>query len=81
MSYRQEFYKGEAEDEGRVLSLDSYVTVPFGRFSRTLETKDFTRLEPSAEERKYYAKGVGPVFAISLSSGGDREELVSFKKR
>ena len=81
MSYRQEFYKGEAEDEGRVLSLDSYVTVPFGRFSRTLETKDFTRLEPSAEEREYYAKGVGPVFAISLSSGGDREELVSFKKR
>ncbi len=32
MSYRQEFYAGEAEDLGRILSLDELVEVPFGSY-------------------------------------------------
>jgi hypothetical protein len=79
-SYRQEYYKGQAEDEARVLRLDGRANVPFGSFANLLTTRDFTRLEPSAAERKYYAKGVGPVLSLSLRSGG-REELVSFRRR
>jgi hypothetical protein len=79
MSYRQEYYKGEAEDAGEILSLDERVEVTFGRFDHVLKTKDYTPLEPSLIEHKFYAKGVGPVLAVTVSGGSDREELLSFK--
>jgi hypothetical protein len=31
-------------------------------------------------EFKFYARGVGPVLAIGVSGGSDREELVRFKR-
>jgi hypothetical protein len=43
-------------------------------------TADTTPLEPKVLEHKYYAEGVGPVLTISVSGGGDREELVSFRR-
>jgi hypothetical protein len=80
MSYRQEYYAGEAEDRARILSLDERAEVPFGSFKDLLMTKDTTPLEPDVLEHKLYARGVGPVLVISLSGGGGREELVSFSK-
>jgi hypothetical protein len=79
LSYRQEYYKGKAEDQGRVLSLSQRQTVPFGSFRHLLETKDFTRLEPDATEHKFYAKGIGPILTLAVHGGG-REELVSFQR-
>jgi hypothetical protein len=79
VAYRQEHYAGEAEDRGRVLSLDERVEVPFGSFDRVLMTKDWTPLEPDVLEHKFYARGVGPVLALGLSGGGGREELVRFE--
>jgi hypothetical protein len=79
LSYRQENYKGEAEDRAKVLSLGAKVKVPFGRFNNALETEDTTPLEPDVVEHKFYAKGVGPVLKTAASGGG-REELVSFTK-
>ena len=76
MSYRQEYYKGQAEDAAEVLSLSEHVVVPFGTFHEALETKDFTPLDPELVEHKYYAKGFGPVLARTVSGGSDREELV-----
>jgi hypothetical protein len=80
MSYRQEFYAGEAEDRGRILSLDELVEVPFGSFDEVLMTRDWTPLEPDVLEHKFYAKGVGPILALGLSGGGGREELVRFSR-
>jgi hypothetical protein len=61
-SYRQEYYRGEAEDMGKVLSLDGSATVPYGSFNHTLVTKDWNPLEPAAGvAHKYYAPGVGKV--------------------
>ena len=31
-------------------------------------------------EFKFYARGVGPVLAVNVSGGSDREELVSYKR-
>ena len=45
-TYRQEYYKGEAEDVGKVLSVDATVTVPFGTFENCVKTEDTTPLEP-----------------------------------
>jgi hypothetical protein len=60
-SYRQEYYPGEAMDMARVLSLDASVTVSYGSFDHVLETKEWTPLEPGFFEKKYYARGVGPL--------------------
>jgi hypothetical protein len=80
MAYRQEYYAGEAEDNGEILSLDEQVEVPFGSFEQVLMTKDTTPLEPKVLEHKFYAKGVGPVLALSISGGGGREELLSLER-
>jgi hypothetical protein len=78
LAYRQEYYKGEAEDRAKVVSIDAKVTVPFGRFENSVETEDTAPLGGSSVEHKYYAKNVGLVLAEG--SGGGREELVSFKR-
>jgi hypothetical protein len=80
--YRQEHYVGEAEDRAQVLSLAEQVEVPLGHFptGRVLMTKDWNPLSPKVLEYKFYARGIGPVLAISVSGGSDREELVSYAK-
>jgi hypothetical protein len=80
MSYRQEYLKGEAEDRGRVLSVDARARVPFGSFANVLKTEDSTPLEPTATERKYYARNVGSVLEVGVSTKA-RAELVAFERR
>jgi hypothetical protein len=80
MTYSQEYYAGEAEDRGEILSLDARATVPFGSFDGLLKTKDTTPLEPDVLEHKFYARGVGPILAVAVSGGG-REELIRFTQR
>jgi hypothetical protein len=71
--YRQEYYKGEAEDFGQVLKLGESVDVPYGSYDNVLVTKDWTPLEPKILENKYYARGVGVVYERSVK--GPKEEL------
>jgi hypothetical protein len=80
MRYRQEFYRGHAEDRGRIMSLREKAEVPSGFYRRVLMTRDDTPLEPRVLEYKFYARGVGPVLAVSVSGGSDREELVRFRR-
>jgi hypothetical protein len=80
LTYREEYYAGEAEDTARVLSVDERVQVRFGRFDQVLMTKNYTPLEPNLVEHKFYAKGVGQVMALTISGGSDREELVEYSK-
>jgi hypothetical protein len=78
LTYREEYYEGKAEDAAQVLSVDERVTVPYGSFGHVVMTKNFTPLDPNVLEHKFYARRVGPVLAISVSGGSDREELVRF---
>jgi hypothetical protein len=80
LRYRQEYYKGEAEDRARIVSLREKAEVPLGFFKRVLMTRDVNPLSPKVLEFKFYARGIGPVLAVSVSGGSDREELISFKK-
>ena len=79
LTYRQEYYAGEAEDAGAIVSLDEQAQVPFGHFRNVLLTKDFSPLAPKVLEYKLYAEGVGPVLALGVSGGSDREELLRFR--
>jgi hypothetical protein len=78
--YRQEYLKGEAEDNGEVLGLDQLVEVPAGRYRGALLTRDTTSLEPDVVEYKLYAPGIGPVLTVDISGGAARESLVKIDK-
>jgi hypothetical protein len=76
LTYRQEYFAGEAEDAAAILSLDEQAEVPYGHFTDVVLIKEFTPLAPDVLEYKLYASGVGVVLAISVSGGADREELL-----
>lgn len=77
LAYRQEYYRGEAEDNGEVLSTAEMAEVPYGRFTGVLLTKDTITIEPTVQQLKMYAEGVGPVLVLGVSGGSEREELLS----
>ena len=80
LAYRQEYFQGEAEDNGEILSIEEMAEVPFGQFHNVLLTKDTITIEPDVLEYKLYAKDVGPVLVFGVSGGGGREELVKKDK-
>lgn len=75
-SYRQEYYKGHAEDMGEVISLNETVTVPFGTFTECLQTRDWSNLDPEVNEYKYYCTDVGNV-VLEVENEDERVELIS----
>ena len=78
MQYRQEYYRGEAEDNGEILSTNEKVRSPFGQFDNALLTKDTITIEPNVLQYKLYAKGIGPVVALGVSGGpASREDLIN----
>jgi hypothetical protein len=78
LTYREEYYKGHAEDRTKVLALDQQVEAPAGHFTGAILTDDSSPLEPTVSEYKLYAKGVGPVVAVSVSGESEREDLLSY---
>ena len=80
LRYRQEFYRGHAEDRAKVVSLREQAGVPYGHFRPVLMTREDNPLEPKVLEFKFYARGIGPVLAVSVSGGSDREALVRFRR-
>jgi hypothetical protein len=79
LTYREEYYKGHAEDGAQIISVDALAKVPYGRFDHGVQTRNFSGIEPDVIEEKIYAKGVGVVLEITVSGGSDRSELLSFK--
>jgi hypothetical protein len=81
MTYREEYSKGEAEDQSRVLRLDAQAEVPAGHYTGVLMTEDYSPIEPRVSELKFYAEGSGQaVLAVDVSGGSEREELVSYTR-
>jgi hypothetical protein len=60
-SFRQEYYKGHAEDHFRIISLSARVQTPYASANRALKTREWTPLETGSVEFKYYVRGVGLV--------------------
>jgi len=74
-SYQQEFAVGVAEDRAKVLSLHEVAQTYFGTFTDALKTKEFSPLEPTAVEHKFYVSGIG--FVRSQTVRGDEHEVIS----
>lgn len=71
--YFQEYYAGEAEDQGQVLSVSETETVPFGSFDEVVKTYDFSALDSELKENKFYAAGIGVIKEVNQVTG---EEVV-----
>jgi hypothetical protein len=82
LSYRQEYYKGEAEDKAAIITVgEEQVQVPFGYFNKDLlMTRDLVPTEPKVQELKFYAPNVGPLLSVHTDGAGGRAELVSYSQ-
>ena len=75
-TYRQEYYKGQAEDMATVVSLNERVVVPDGNFTGCLKTYDFSPLDPDLQEYKYYCPQVGAMALESDLLSKDKTKLI-----
>jgi hypothetical protein len=71
--FRQEWYRGQAEDVFKVVDRSAAVTVPYGRFRHALRTEETNALEPNVLDNKYYVRGIGEVAELAVK--GPREAL------
>ena len=79
--YKQEIYPGVAEDMAQVLGYKDSLCVRYGCFEDVLWTKEWTPLEPGVVEHKYYAEGVGFIYAIMVKGGDEETELARIRRR
>jgi hypothetical protein len=77
-THRQEYWRGQAEDQYWLVDLRQHVSVPFGTFSRAALTLEWTRLEPGGIDRKYYVRGIGVVQEVAAQGPKETANLVRF---
>jgi hypothetical protein len=74
-SFRQEYFKGHAEDHFAVVSLSASVVVPYTASARALLTKEWTPLEPGTLDHKLYIRGIGLAREETIKGGDELWEL------
>jgi hypothetical protein len=77
---RQEYYKGHAEDQFKVLDLDARVSTAYISTRHAVRTKETSPLEPGVIDNKYYVRGVGDVIEVTVKGPKERLHLVSFRR-
>ncbi len=75
-AYRQEFYRGHAEDQAWIVQNTAKVTVPYGSLDHLVRSFEWTRLEPGVVALKFYAPGLGIVLEHDVAGGSELLQLV-----
>ncbi len=78
--YRQEFYRGQAEDWAKVIATGETVKVAAGTFQNCTKTLEWTPLEPESKAYKYNCPTAGGIVLEEELKNGSRAELVSYTK-
>jgi hypothetical protein len=76
----QEYYKGHAEDQFKILSLTAHVRTPAASSRHALLTQETTRIEPGVIDHKTYVRGIGTVTEKTIKGGNEQLELVSIQR-
>jgi hypothetical protein len=79
-AYRQEFYRGHAEDQAWIVQNAARVDVAYGKLDRVVRSVEWTRLEPGVVSKKFYAPGLGIVREGDVAGGDEFLELVDVSK-
>ena len=80
-AYRQEYYKGKAEDMAAVLGLNESAVVPYGNFGKLLMIKEWSALDPAPDvEHKYYSRDTGLVMTRAIGGGNWVLPLVEIRR-
>jgi len=80
-AYRQEFFKGHAEDQAWIVQAHATVTVPYGALHNVVRSFEWSRLEKGVVSLKLYGRGLGIVREKDLSGGSEVFDLVSVTHR
>jgi hypothetical protein len=79
-SFRQEYFKGHAEDHFQVVTLAASVQTPAASSSQAILTKEWTPLEPGVLDHKLYVRGIGTVKEQTVKGGKELNVLVDFRR-
>jgi len=74
-SAQQEYYKGHASDQFKVIGL--FATINASGTKNALLTEETTPLEPGTVDHKMYVRGIGNVLEQTQKGGNERNELIS----
>jgi hypothetical protein len=77
-AFRQEFYKGEAEDQAWLVQTAASKEVPYGHLDHLVRSFEWTRLEPKVMSEKLFAPDLGLVYENDIAGGAETLELVDF---
>jgi hypothetical protein len=70
LTFRQEYYKGQAEDHVQVVTIRG----------KRMKTKEWTPLEPGVRDRKIYQRGIGTVLEQTVKGGSEHWALASVSR-
>lgn len=76
-AYRQEFYRGHAEDQAWIVQRNVRVAVPYGKVRHAVRSFEWTRLEKDVLSEKLYGPGLGIVRERDVSGGNEVFRLIS----
>lgn len=76
-AYRQELYRGQAEDQAWIVQRHFSVEVPYGKVRDVVRSFEWSRLEPGVMSTKLYGPGLGIIRERDISGGNESFELVS----
>jgi hypothetical protein len=75
-AYRQELFKGHAEDQAWIVARHQVARVPFRRVGEVVRSYEWTRLEPGVVSLKLYGPGLGIIREKDVAGGDELLELV-----
>ncbi len=76
-AFRQEFWKGHAEDQAWIVQRGFTTKVPYGKVKHSLRSFEWARLEPHVISQKVYGPGLGIVKEKDIAGGSEVFKLVS----
>jgi hypothetical protein len=80
-AFRQELWRGHAEDQAWLVQRGFETKVPYGTVKRSLRSLEWSRLEKRVVSMKIYGPGLGIVMEKDLSGGSEVFRLVSVHRR
>lgn len=76
-AYRQEYWRGHAEDQAWIVQNNATRQVPLGTFHHVVRSYEWSRLEKRNVSVKFYARGLGIVSEHDIAGGTENFKLVS----